>query len=311
LESAANQLDEKQSSFTNEDWIYQGDVISWRRFANTLRLRLALRIADAEPELAAQHGTSVLSEDDMISSNADGAYFPHSSFARGAFYELHNSGQGMRNPSHFFVETMKNDGDPRISWYAEYSPKSEIQGAPDYVGVPNFLLASEINPDELNSFSTSYIGEYFQDEQREGLVMSYAESCFLQAEASLKGWGGSMSTEELYNAGVRAHMEYLDVNTDDIDEYLMGSGQFIGAVEQIAREKWKTFIYTDAIELYAEFRRTGLPVLTDEDGIEVDVDRIPRRFAYPNSELSLNGENVLAVGEGINDFETPVWWDVE
>jgi hypothetical protein len=250
-----------------------------------------------------------MTANDFINSNFNGAYFPHSSFARSPFFELHNTGQGMRNPSHFFIELMKEDEDPRIEWYAEHSPESIIQGAPDFFGVPNFLLASEIDSDELNSFTTSYISEYFQDQDREGPVISYAESCFLQAEAMVLGWGGVLTAEEYFEEGIRAHMEFLGVDDLAIEDYLQAAGDFDGSLEHIATEKWKTFVFTDSIELFAEYRRTGYPTLTDEEGELVDVTRIPRRFAYPNSELSLNGENVLSVGEGINDFETPVWWD--
>lgn len=311
LQDASELLDDQQPSFSAEDWIYQGNVAHWRRFANSLRLRMAVRVSGVEPELASEHGIQLMAEDNFISSNFNGAHFPHSSFARSPFFELHNTGQGMRNPSHFLVELLKADEDPRVGWFAEHSPESIIQGAPDYFGVPNFLLASEIDNDELNSFTTSYIGEYFQDQDREGTILSFAESCFLQAEASMLGWGGAMTTEEYFDEGVRAHMEFLGVEDDAISEYLAGAGDFDGTTSHIAAEKWKTLVFTDSIELFSEYRRTGVPVLTDEEGEQVDLNRIPKRFAYPNSELSLNGDNVLSVGEGINDFDTPVWWDQE
>ena len=139
--------------------------------------------------------------------------------------------------------------------------------------------------------------------------MSYSETCFLLAEAALKGYGGNMTPESYYDLGIQAHMDQLAIPQADIDTYLNGPGQFNGTFEHIIQQKWKTFVYVDAIELYSEWRRTGYPVLRDAQEQLVDVSRVPVRLAYPATELSLNAANVTAVGHGINDFFTKVWWD--
>lgn len=310
LRNAASLLDTNLDSFTAEDWLFQGNVESWRRFANTLRLRLAMRIVEVEPALANEHIVEVMEANNLISTQDQGAHFPHSSFARSPFFELHNTGQGMRSPAHFMIELLKTDDDPRVAIFAEPSPESLLLGQADYFGVPSFLLSSEIDTDEINSFTTSYIGTYFQDQNLEGTTLSYAELCFLQCEAILRGIAAG-DAQEQYELGVGAHMLWLGVGQGEIDAYLLNAGAYVGTLEQVYYEKWKTFLFTDPIELFSEYRRTGIPVLTDHDGNNVDISQVPRRLAYPNSEISLNSENVTAVGEGINDFSTPLWWDID
>ncbi len=107
------------------------------------------------------------------------------------------------------------------------------------------------------------------------------------------------------------HMEQLGISEEDIDSYVSAGGAYTGELEQIIAEKWKTLVYTDAVELYSEWRRTGYPVILDADQQAVNVSAIPVRLPYPQIEINLNAANVYAVGHGVNDFSTPMWWDVD
>lgn len=309
LYDAAATLDGEETLFGAEDWIYQGDEAQWRRLANSMIVKLCLRMSKVEPVLSQTLATPVLQDDDFMQSD-ESALFPHSSFARSPFYELHNTGQGMRNPSEFLVELLKSTGDPRLQSFVEIAPETIVLGNPDYVGVPNFLISSQIDPDELNSFTTSYIGVAFQEEDRPTPLLSYAEVQFLLAEAALNGWPTSGASELYYVQGVTSDMDFHGVDEAAAQYYLVDNG-FDGTIETIALEKWKSLIYINPIEQFAEYRRLGIPVLLDSDGQPIDPNQVPSRLAYPNSEISLNGSNVSAVGEGINDFDTPVWWDVD
>ena len=106
-------------------------------------------------------------------------------------------------------------------------------------------------------------------------------------------------------------MEQLGVTEEAIATYLSEGGTFSGELEQIITEKWKTLVFTDAVELFSEWRRSGFPILTDANGQVVSVDEVPKRLPYPDKEISLNAENVFAVGHGVNDVTTPMWWDVD
>lgn len=313
LAASSAALDENKSAPELHDWLYGGNIDTWRRFANTLRLRMALRMLQADPGRAEQELASLNQEFNFISLNQESARFPHSNSARSPFYELDATGQGMYSPSHFMVELFKAHNDPRLEQLATLAPQTIIFGAPDYVGVPNFMLASEIDPNQWNDFTTSYIAPQFLDVLRPGVTLSVAESRLLEAEAVLRGYlpNHGLSAQQLYEFAVQAHFERLGLTVSQANDYLANAGAFQGTIEQLITEKWKTFVYTDPLEAWAEYRRTGFPILPDENGTPVAADNVPKRFAYPQTELSLNAAAVQAVGEGINDFETPLWWDVD
>ncbi|MFT4662493.1 MAG: hypothetical protein ACI8XB_002783 [Patiriisocius sp.] len=310
LEEAKNLFDPSLPSLGMQDWLYQGNVDHWKRFANSIRMRMATRISNISPGLSSEVIQDIIDENMFIQSNEEGAHFPHTSVSamRSAFYELHSTGQGMRNPSQYLIEKLNSDNDPRIGNYATFTPESIIFGTFEYVGMPSFIPNAQVDAIEYSNLTISYIGDYFLDASLEGTSLGYPEVCFLLAEASLNGVGTPLSPSEYYNNGVSAHMEFMNVNQSEIDEYLQNEGAFDGTLENIINEKWKTLIYTDGIEIFNEWRRTGFPILKDPDGLEINISSIPKRLAYPALEWSLNGQNVMDVGLVQNDFLTPVWW---
>ncbi len=309
LKNAADAIDQSKPSFDQADILYQGSHEKWIKFANSLRLRLAMRISNADPVLAQQVVSELMTEDNFISSNSEGAHFQFVSNHKHPFFDLYESGQGMRNPSHFFIELLKSMNDPRLEVYAELTESSIVLGTEPYVGVPNLMTSVELNTLGINMFTASEVGSYFLDINTAGTTFSYAEICFLKAEAAHKAWGGSQTTEDYYNEGVRAAMELLGVHDTSITNYLAGATAFDGSLEMIITQKWISFTYRDAYESYAELRRTGFPKLKNYDGSLLDMNNLPQRFKYPPSEISLNWENVSAVGLGIDETTSKVWWD--
>ena len=148
-------------------------------------------------------------------------------------------------------------------------------------------------------------------------LLTDAEVLFLQAEAAERGWITG-SAAALYLEGIQASMDLYgkyDVGPSDteVSTYLGRSviayaGGGTGLV-QINRQKWIA-LWMNAAEAWANWRRTDIPTLTA--GPDLRVDRIPIRFSYPDSEQSLNLDNMNAAvsrqGGGL-DLITPVWWD--
>ena len=163
-----------------------------------------------------------------------------------------------------------------------------------------------------------------------GIVMTYAEVLFLKAEATLKGWNaGSMSVEEYYKAGIRAAMDFLSDNYDDIEE--ITDEEFneyyennpIGYTDEQRKESINTqawiLHFLNPSESWANIRRSGYPVLKSpaEYGFGqylTDGQEIPVRFVYPILESSYNKENydeaVQRMG-GTDSWYNHVWWDSE
>lgn len=314
LKEAVASIDPSQDNYGSADVLYNGNLDHWKKFGNSLRLRLAIRISDIAPATTQSVLAELRTADNFISSNEEGAHFIfNTGDVRHPFYELEVSGQGMRNPSQFLVDLLEAGNDPRLPFMAEQTPQSVIFGTPDYVGIPNLTLAADM--DGLNSFNTSAVGSWFLEDSitnsmaLKGTILSYAETCFLLAEASQKGWDMGQSAEYFYEAGVRSNMESYGIPDTAIDTYLQNAGKYDHTQEQIITQKWLTFIYRDGYESYAEIRRTGYPALKDRNNNPIDWNSFPNRLAYPPSEVSLNGSNVTAVGEGINETHSRVWWD--
>jgi hypothetical protein len=309
LKTAVAALDASQGEYGAADLLYGGSIDKWTRFGNTLRLRLAIRISGANATLAQEHITELMSnEANLMQSNADGAHFIFVPGNHSPMYDLENSGQGMRNPSHFVVELLKSSQDPRVAIYCEETPQSQVLGTDPYVGVPNLLNSVDLNALSISEFSTSYAGSSWLQVGSPGTTMSYAEACFLKAEVALNGWGGALSAQGYYDEGVRAAMEFVGVADTSIINYLAGAGAFDGTLENIITQKYITLVYRDGYEAFAELRRTGFPILTDVNNAPISMANFPQRLEYPPSEINLNGSNVNAVGEGIGENSTPVWW---
>jgi hypothetical protein len=206
-----------------------------------------------------------------------------------------------------------------------YALPAEFDGV-TYQGVPNLMDANKKENQALGMgvFSTSYIGTTFvNNPQRKKPLLSYAEVCFIRAEAAVRGWTGE-SAQTWYEEGVRASMSFYGVETADIDEFLTNGDPFNNTLEQVMEQKWIA-LFLDGWEAYNDYRRTGYPQLKKWDltldGIKilqanwVDVPReyVPGRLRYPENEMELNGTNYLeAVDEmGGDSYYQQVWWAKE
>ncbi|MBW7893370.1 MAG: SusD/RagB family nutrient-binding outer membrane lipoprotein, partial [Chitinophagaceae bacterium] len=154
------------------------------------------------------------------------------------------------------------------------------------------------------------------------MLASFAETQFLLAEAAVRNWISS-DAKELYDNGVKAAMEMLSqydeiatIPANEIADYLtnypfVGTGNFEAAIEQINTQYWAcTFL--NGIETWANWRRTGYPVLTPVDYPgNLSGSQIPRRLMYPQNERALNPDNYQAAvsRQGKDDFMSRVWWD--
>ncbi|MBL7804387.1 MAG: SusD/RagB family nutrient-binding outer membrane lipoprotein [Saprospiraceae bacterium] len=327
LEEASDALDASGDPVTG-DLIYNGDLAKWKKFANSLMLRLAMRHtkrdigkAQAWAEKAAGRG--------VMTSNADNAFILgdaatdrqtpcRNSIVMNLSYEIPN----MRL-SQTFVNWMKSHSDPRLFVFGEntdgttdpnttlgmpngYDLASQpISGAPGYPGSVDGYLRPRL----------SVIGKltgptFFQ---------TYAEVEFLLAEAAQRGWSVGGSAQSHYEAGVRAAMTHLDqydaagtLSSAQADAYLQQNPfDAANALTQINEQYWAcTFL--NEYEAFANWRRTGIPNLTPTSFPgDITGGQIPRRMRYPTAEYSSNGPNIEAAvaRQGADINTTRVWWD--
>lgn len=305
LRTAASLLSPTAARMGAADLLYRGDPEKWRRFANSLRLRMAMRQSDVNGTAAATEFADALS-DGVFTSNADNAVLWYLADGTNGhpIYEYENTPRIDHAISSTMVDSLRNLADPRLPFYAK----------PNAAGAYRGEIPGTTSDQPLNQISR--VGEWFARADAPGYVMTYAEVLFLQAEAAQRGWIAG-DPAELYRRGIRAAMEqfnlsgdaFTDIPSTAIDAYLAQARVAYNGLPSIGLQKWIA-LYGNGPEAYAEWRRTGYPVLAPGPQAAND-GRIPRRLRYPVSEESLNGANLQEAiarqgGAGLNDR---VWWD--
>lgn len=344
LEEATAALDPSlpDEGFSNADIIYQGDISKWKKWGNSLMLRLAMRVSNVAPDLADEYVSKAVAGG-VFESNEDNVWVPMSEgpslwvnqngISR-AFYP--GDGGQPSFLSKTLVDFLKGDPDdledvdPRLmiisggiaDWTAnEWEP---INTNPlDQKGVPNgydaaMLEALEGEPvDLVNTYSR--INHLLLQKDAPYMIMNYAEVEFLKAEALERGIGSGISgtAEEHYEEGVRAAMQMytpydasLVVTDAEVEDYLAlhpyGSRP---PLEMIGEQMWVSK-FLNWWEAWSDWRRTGYPDLTPVNHPSgVTGGEIPRRLRYPAQEAATNPN--FAEGATLPDtYLNRVWWDV-
>jgi hypothetical protein len=334
--------------FKNFDEIYAGDYNNWIRYANTLRLRLAMHIVKRDPAKAKLMAEKAVSEGVMTANSHNASFTPV-------------SGNSLVVAALEFINVMSNaaiitymDGykDSRISKYFGFS---NITGYKDkYVGIRN---GADIKVRQLN-YSNIVPNPLLR--QTPMLIMVSAEAYFLRAEGALRGWNmGGGTAKEFYESGIKASFEQYGVTTaatayigdatstpaNYVDPvYPVNSITALSAItvkwddnisieqklEKIITQKWIA-IFPDGTEAWTTFRRTGYPklfpvVVNNSAGListEIQIRRQPYPITEANNNPSgyasgislLNSEKgASAPGETTNTGNdtggTRLWWDV-
>jgi hypothetical protein len=308
LAAGAALLDPDGADFGDGDILYDNDMELWRRFANSLRMRLAMRMVNADPATAQAEFVAAYNAGGF-QSNADNAMlaWPGSPYEN-PLYENWLT-RDDHSVSAALVDKLIELNDPRLELYAEPAASDgAFRGHANGMDDPPLTLASY-----------SRIGDFWRANgaATPAAIMTYAEVLFLQAEAAQRGWiTGSPAT--LYADAIRASMNLYDAQspsgnpTDaEITAYLLEPGVVynpLTGLEQIHTQLWIA-LYANANETFSHWRRTDEPELTP--GPDLRVSRIPIRFSYPSGEQSYNSANLAAAVQrqgGGNDLVTPVWW---
>lgn len=327
--------------FKNYDNVYNGNITNWVKFANTLRLRLAIRISYANPSLAKQEAEkSINNPIGLITNLSERASLKHSSNLN-YFHPLidiaynFNSGEARMGAS---MDCYLNGfSDPRRAAYFTKADDGNFHGV--RLGIVTTTWApyssSKISNLNMNNSSTQIVW------------MTAAESYFLRAEGALRGWSMQGTAKDFYNQGITASFIENGISASEAANYILdntsipirfsdNSGQsgnntaaapsevtiawddastFEINLERIITQKWIA-MYPDGPEAWAEFRRTGYPklltVVNNNSNGTIDTQIQIRRIPFPSSEYS---NNAAGIQSGINALGgqdnggTKLWWD--
>jgi len=285
----------------------------WKKFANSLRLRAAIRISDVAPALARQHIEEIIGNPakyPIMDSNEDNALVTWPGSA--PYQEPWQADAGSRDDysmAVFLIDELKGLDDPRLPVYAlpttnTSDPAGTYRGAP--VGPSNAEVAG------IASNTYSRIGNRFRNDPRGfSPFMRASEVQFILAEAAQKGWSVGISAADAYNEGVTLSMLENGIAQDDIDTYLNGSGKFNNTLNEIYLQKWIS-LFKNGQEAWAESRRTDVPVMPAASGSRYPGhNRPPFRYPYPTTETQLNNQNSAEYVAKVKDnfWGQQMWWD--
>ena len=387
LKAAAAQLDVQGSPITS-DPLFEGDIESWRLFANSLRLRYAMRISDILPDLAKDEFVAALA-DGVMTSKADNACVKHmnvtysfgqesySDFRGNALSKYFYGNDPSNNPTYIcqtFWEQLYNNNDPRTTRLCHFyiddfmslssadgridvtdaviatqkaNPETAIiymvppgyfswDNWPSYTDLPGSALANKIaevqaahpdyNPGENPRWLLPKLANNFLRSDNPGVLMTYAEVCFLRAEAAVLGWT-SDNAKNYYEEGIRAAMDLLadyygcNAITDaEYAAYLAESSVAFGVVadqqkSQINTQAWILHFHNPA-EAWANVRRSDYPRLKAPDGKNrlINGEDIPVRLCYPLKEETYSKEEYEEAKsrvQGTYNWHARLWWDVK
>ncbi|WP_057938715.1 SusD/RagB family nutrient-binding outer membrane lipoprotein [Algoriphagus resistens] len=313
--------------------LYQGDVEKWRSFGYSLLLRAGMRLSEVDPSRAAQVVQSAV-QGGVILTNSDNAIIRHDPNYTNPIGNFLNATEAsnfyLTEP---FVNYLKNTNDPRLSAIAvtyvgaksgpEQIPGNETYEAEVHKGIP----MGNDNAGAVKAAADLGLASFYEFAQADrrrvtkntapNFLVTASQNYLLMAEARERGWISSGTVEEYYNAGVRAHMNQLGtvdegsaISPSDINQYLQGNPfEPSMALEQINTQYWVSS-FLNGPEAFANFRRSGYPELAPNPYPGKEVEFI-NRLTYPNSEISVNSENVQAAisAQGADNLATKVWWD--
>ncbi len=320
----------------NADWVYQGKVEKWIKLANSIKLRMAIRISNVEPELAKKEAESAVSNTiGVITKNADNAFAtcPGNNPLRVVMYEYNG---GDSRVSADITSYMTGYKDPRCESYFTKSTFSNnaING---FVGLRSGIDIP--SGESIKQYSNAKV------ESKDKLMwMNAAEVAFLRAEGALRGWNMNGTAKQLYEEGIRLSFEQHGVK--GANEYLNNSentpalykdpvspvfsfagnpatitikwkdnAEFEENLERIITQKWIAN-FPLGVEAWAEYRRTGyphlMPTLKNNSGGIVSSFRGARRLAYPQRERTDNTAHykdaVTNFLGGSDNMATDLWW---
>ncbi len=303
LDAALPKLESGGTPFGSGDLLYKGDIAQWVKFGNSLKLKLAMIIADSDPAKAKKMVAEAAPK--VFTSNDDKAAFPYVATPPNNNQISQNLNETFTSrqdfiPAATIVNPMNDLNDPRRPFFF-----TTIGGK--YVGGQYGFL---------NTYSNfSHVSDKIIDPAFEALLLDYAEVEFLLAEAVERQFITGSAAEH-YNKGVTASITYWGGTAAEAAAYLAQPKVAYATAtgtwkEKIGFQKWLA-LYNRGWESWVEWRRLDAPKLSPPSGGNVPAGlAIPVRMIYPIIEQTLNGANRSAAADAIGGdlATTKLWWD--
>lgn len=286
------------------------DMAKWKRLGNTIHLLMALRLSKVDPAKGTTEFNKAINNG-IMAANSDNLTYQHLADQPNenawytSFTRLSRNWYAVSKP---LVDTLQSSADPRLPVYANTATSGANAGK--YVGLDYGLTTT------VTVGNYSLLGSTIRQQNSPVALVTYAEALFAKAEAAKLGWisGSDGVAKTNYELGITNSILQWTGSSATAAAYIAQPKVLYdpaNAIKQIATQKW-IHLFLNGYEAWAEWRRTGYPILIPAPG--ANGDKIPRREAYPVQERNINPTNYNAAVAafpygGADDLNARVWWD--
>ncbi|TXK48074.1 SusD/RagB family nutrient-binding outer membrane lipoprotein [Pontibacter qinzhouensis] len=307
LETANRLFDTTRPMIYGTDILFNNSVASWRRFCNSLRMRLLLRVSKRTEMNAMAHLAEMVSKPEeypVFTSNEQAAILKITGIAP----NVSPWGRAIdfttfRAAASFFVDNLVAFNDPRLPRFTTQARSSDGQSTIGYKGIPSGYNGSDSQFDYL----PSNVNIALVTAPMISVIMTYAEVEFIKAELALAGVI-TADAKAHYENGVKAAVEQWGL-TLPATYFENPATAFDNTLERLMLQKYYALYFND-YQQWFEYRRTGLPVLPKGEDL-LNNGMMPVRFRYPTTVVTNNNANYKKALEsmGTDDINTKVWWE--
>ena len=285
------------------DIVYGGDVAKWKKYGNSLKLRLLNHLSSKQPNAAANF---LASNPSLIETSVDDAKVAFGSVTSNA-NPIHQfdviSGRKDQAVASTIVDKMKALSDPRVSVY--FKPIAENNN-----GLKGQYFGNAPGNDVGDTGESRYsrVGSAYASIKAPVGLLSAAEVNFIKAEVYHRA--SDSRAQAAYQAAITQDFAALGLSSSATAYLANANVAYNGTLQRIMEQKWIT-MFQASYESWVDWRRTGFPVLTPAAN-NATSNVIPRNLPYPDVEINSNRANLVA-GPGIpipyTGLSNRVWWD--
>jgi len=320
-----NSLPTTIKAFDNGDLLYDGNIVKWKKFGNSLLLKLGLGIADHNPNLAKQTVEHAIQAggDGIINSADDNCQLTYTKSFPNPLYEAEVLSKrkdfiaGKTLIDFMNSESDASKHDPRIDKYYTKVEVNKIENG-------EVVTDSEGNPIKVKKYigqtigkkgktvDFSGLGDFVRTYDHPGTILSHTEVAFYIAEATARGWITSKPANVAYEDAIRASFGEWGISDATANNYI--SAYPFNAADwekDLGHQAWVA-MYNQGLVSWNFYRRLGYPKLQAASGaIGAAEGKVPVRLMYPSKEHSVNGTNWSEASDRIggDKLTTKIFWD--
>jgi hypothetical protein len=299
LNAATSAIITAEGSFGDADLMYGGNMVAWKKFANGLKLKIGLTLADSGPStsktLIEEASKGIFTSND---DNAKLTYYSSVPNTNPMWLDLVQSGRHDFVPANTVIDITNNLNDPRRAIFFTLLNGKYVGGK--YAAGGNYTNFSQI-------------GTIFTSPTNEGVIMDYSEIAFGLSEAAARGYNVGGTAESFYNKAVSASIKYWGGSDADVATYLNSQNVAYNTAKGTYKQKIGTqkyiALYNRGFETWTEWRRLDYPIFNVP--ANKNYAEIPVRFTFPVGEQTLNFANWKEASTAIggDKLTTKLFWD--